>query len=64
MREAIVSSSSHPEDFLDDDILQHVTPKWVDWYRDNARRQPGEQDQERSEAVKAPAKSAARDSER
>lgn len=28
------------DETLGDDILAHVTPKWVDWYRDTMRRQP------------------------
>jgi hypothetical protein len=32
------------EDALGDDILVHVTPKWVEWYRETLRR--GTQDDE------------------
>ena len=37
------------DDALGDDILSHVTPKWVDWYRDTMRRQP---DSDEARAVK------------
>ena len=35
------------DDALGDDILVHVTPKWVEWYRETLRR--GSQDDESDE---------------
>ncbi|MDB5571959.1 MAG: hypothetical protein JWN93_3142 [Hyphomicrobiales bacterium] len=57
MRDAAAATqSSVVEDGLGEDILLHVTSKWVDWYRDNARRPAGDTDQERSDAAAAPMK--------
>jgi hypothetical protein len=39
------------EDALGDDILVHVTPKWVEWYRETLRR--GTQDDEADERMAA-----------
>jgi hypothetical protein len=33
-------NAASSDDALGDDILSHVTPKWVDWYRETLRRQP------------------------
>ena len=38
------SKAASKDETLGDDILMHVTPKWVDWYRDAMRRQPDEDD--------------------
>jgi hypothetical protein len=43
------SKSASNDDALGDDILSHVTPKWVDWYRETMRRQP---DSDEARAVK------------
>ncbi len=56
MRTASAPQPAPKDDALGEDILQHVTPKWVDWYRENARNQSGETDHERGEAAKAQAK--------
>jgi hypothetical protein len=44
------SKAAASDETLGDDILMHVTPKWVDWYRDTLRRQP---DGDESSAAKA-----------
>jgi hypothetical protein len=38
------------DDALGDDILVHVTPKWVEWYRETLRRGPQDDDAERKRA--------------
>lgn len=38
------SKAASIDEALGDDILTHVTPKWVDWYRDTMRRQPDADD--------------------
>lgn len=38
------SKAASTDETLGEDILKHVTPKWVDWYRDTMRRQPDADD--------------------
>ncbi|MFZ9500501.1 MAG: hypothetical protein ACO27F_02935 [Beijerinckiaceae bacterium] len=39
------------EDGLGEDILAHVTPKWVDWYRETMRRTTQDDDEQSGKAA-------------
>jgi hypothetical protein len=48
------SKAAASDETLGDDILMHVTPKWVDWYRDTIRRQPDGDESSATNAKREP----------